>query len=147
MVQRRAGSEAARECKKTINYRFPSSVTEPAGENSSPAVTEELFTTAVKTLLHYHCPYAIPNTAGHKAPPYVVPLPPQIACQCKRTTDGRPYDVWRVQRNVGSITVGARIARPHNNAIIRITFCNCPTQYRDQKNQHTSSLGRASMLT
>ena len=38
VVQRRAGSEAARECKKTINYRFPSSVTEPAGENSSPAV-------------------------------------------------------------------------------------------------------------
>ena len=35
-VQRRAGSEAARECKKTINYRFPSSVTEPAGENHLP---------------------------------------------------------------------------------------------------------------
>ena len=38
VVQRRAGSEAARECKKTINYRFPSSVTEPAGENLRPAV-------------------------------------------------------------------------------------------------------------
>ena len=34
------GSEAARECKKTIKYRFPSSVTEPQRENYGFGIEE-----------------------------------------------------------------------------------------------------------
>ena len=76
-VQRRAGSEAARECKKTINYRFPSSVPEPAGENHLPpclALQKETVTQQSLYLVLTAVVNISSVAAGRKAPPYVVRL-------------------------------------------------------------------------
>ena len=83
----------------------------------------------------------------------------ELRINANRTTDGRPYDVERTEHTrrgvhctsvprmnskyaLSTHPVGACIARPRNNAIIRITFCNRITSYVDTANCVSRQIGR-----
>ena len=102
--------------RKTINDRFPSSVTEPAGENYVPPLLF-LFTKGniLVLCLLLVLTFAVINSLLRR--------------------DIKPRPTWyRYHRELRVNANRARIARPLGNAIIRITFCNHPTDTNANSN-------------